>query len=124
MVSLASTPRVMVLPVLVSDKSIRQVDEDLYAMARDSEGMEDQVKERLLLNVVVGKGAPVLQLLAKKHEALTVRKDALELVLDLGLDHGDGVAGLDLENDGPVDLYKNLHFESESKSVSEAAIQK
>jgi hypothetical protein len=41
------------------------------------------VQRRLLLNVVVGERAVVLELLARKDEALLVRRDAL-LVLDLG----------------------------------------
>lgn len=46
---------------------------------------EDQVEGRLLLDVVVRKGAAVLELLAGEDETLLVRGDAL-LVLDLGLD--------------------------------------
>ena len=43
------------------------------------------MKRRLLLNVVVGKGAPVLELLSGKDQALLVRGNAL-LILNLGLD--------------------------------------
>jgi hypothetical protein len=46
---------------------------------------EDQVKSRLLLDVVVGKSTAVLELLAGEDQALLVRGNAL-LVLDLGLD--------------------------------------
>jgi hypothetical protein len=46
---------------------------------------EDQVESRLLLDVVVGQGAAVLELLAGEDQALLVRGNAL-LVLDLGLD--------------------------------------
>jgi hypothetical protein len=46
---------------------------------------EDQVKRRLLLDVVVGQGAAILELLAGEDQALLVRGNAL-LVLDLGLD--------------------------------------
>ena len=53
----------------------------------------------LLLDVVVGEGAALLELLAGEDEALLVRGDAL-LVLDLGLDVLDGVVGLDLKRDG------------------------
>ena len=60
---------------------------------------EDQVEGRLLLDVVVGKRAAVLELLAGKDQALLVGGNAL-LVLDLGLDIVDGVRGLDLEGDG------------------------
>ena len=53
---------------------------------------------RLLLDVVVGKGAAVLELLASEDEALLIRRDTL-LVLDLGLDVLDGVRRLDLKGD-------------------------
>jgi hypothetical protein len=43
------------------------------------------VESGLLLDVVVGKGAAVLELLAGEDQALLVRGNAL-LVLDLGLD--------------------------------------
>jgi hypothetical protein len=46
---------------------------------------EDQVESRLLLDVVVGKGAAILELLAGEDQTLLVRGNAL-LVLDLGLD--------------------------------------
>ena len=53
----------------------------------------------LLLDVVVGQGAAIFQLLAGEDEALLIRGDAL-LVLDLGLDVVDGVRRLDLKGDG------------------------
>ena len=52
-----------------------------------------------LLDVVVGEGASVLQLLASEDQALLVGRDAL-LVLDLGLDVLDRVRRLYLERDG------------------------
>jgi hypothetical protein len=60
---------------------------------------EDKVKSRLLLDVVVGKGAAILELLAGKDQALLVWGNAL-LVLNLALDIVDGVRGLDLKGDG------------------------
>ena len=57
------------------------------------------MERRLLLDVVVRKGAAVLKLLAGEDEALLIRGDAL-LVLDLGLDVVDGVRRLDLKGDG------------------------
>ena len=53
---------------------------------------------RLFLDVVVGKSAAVLELLAGEDQTLLVRRDAL-LVLDLGLDIVDGVRGFDLKGD-------------------------
>jgi hypothetical protein len=57
------------------------------------------VESGLLLDVVVGESAAVLQLLASKDQALLVRRNTL-LVLDLGLDIVDGVGGLNLKGDG------------------------
>eukprot|EP00601_Ochromonadales_sp_CCMP2298_P002221 CAMPEP_0173177652 /NCGR_PEP_ID=MMETSP1141-20130122/5106_1 /TAXON_ID=483371 /ORGANISM="non described non described, Strain CCMP2298" /LENGTH=102 /DNA_ID=CAMNT_0014100069 /DNA_START=137 /DNA_END=445 /DNA_ORIENTATION=+ len=56
---------------------------------------EDQVEGGLLLDVVVGKGAAILELLAREDQTLLVRRDAL-LVLDLLLDIINRVRGLDL----------------------------
>ena len=53
----------------------------------------------LLLDVVVGKGTAILELLAREDKPLLVRRDAL-LVLNLCLDIVDGVGALDLEGDG------------------------
>ena len=71
------------------------LDEDLHATAE----AEDEMKCRLLLDVIVRKSAAVFELLAGKDEALLVGRDAL-LILDLGLHVIDGVAGLDLKCDG------------------------
>jgi hypothetical protein len=60
---------------------------------------EDQVKGRLLLDVVIRKSATILQLLACEDQALLVRRDTL-LILDLRLNIVDSIAGLDLKGDG------------------------
>jgi hypothetical protein len=57
------------------------------------------VQGALLLDVVVGQGVAILELLASVDEALLVRRDAL-LVLHLGLDGGDSVGRIHLERDG------------------------
>uniref|UniRef100_A0A087YL57 Uncharacterized protein n=1 Tax=Poecilia formosa TaxID=48698 RepID=A0A087YL57_POEFO len=57
------------------------------------------VKGGLLLDVVVRQGAAIFQLLSGKDQPLLVRGDAL-LILDLGLDVLNGVAGLNLQGDG------------------------
>ena len=66
-----------------------------------------------LLNVVVGKGTAVLELLAGEDQALLVRRNAL-LVLDLGLHIVDGIAGLDLKSDGLAGDYREevRHFDT------------
>jgi hypothetical protein len=59
---------------------------------------QDEMEGRLLLDVVVGEGAAVFELLASEDQALLVRRDAL-LVLDLGLDIVDGIGRLHLKGD-------------------------
>ena len=56
------------------------------------------MKCALLLDIVVGQSATVLQLLAGKDESLLIGRDPF-FVLDLGLDIVDRVRGLDLEGD-------------------------
>merc|ERR1711862_122338 len=59
----------------------QSLDEDLHTTAET----EDQVEGGLLLDVVVRKGAAILELLASKDETLLIGRDAF-LVLDLSLD--------------------------------------
>jgi len=56
------------------------------------------VESRLLLDVIVGEGATILELLAGEDESLLVGRDTL-LVLDFGLDVLDGVRLFDVEGD-------------------------
>uniref|UniRef100_A0A453NF08 Uncharacterized protein n=1 Tax=Aegilops tauschii subsp. strangulata TaxID=200361 RepID=A0A453NF08_AEGTS len=71
-----------------------------------------QVKGGLFLDVVVGQGAAVLQLLASKDQALLVRGNAL-LVLDLSLNIVNGVRALNLQSDGLASegLHEDLHLQ-------------
>jgi hypothetical protein len=59
---------------------------------------ENEMESGLLLNVVVGEGATIFELLAGEDQSLLVRGDTL-LVLDLGLDVVNGVGRLNLEGD-------------------------
>merc|ERR1719411_2454435 len=70
--------------------------EGLHEDLHTSPKTENEMEGGLLLDVVVGEGPSVLELLASKDQPLLVRGDAL-LVLDLGLHILDGVRGLDLE---------------------------
>jgi len=79
-------------PVLSSTRSSR-----LKVSRETSMEAEHQMEGGLLLDVVVGERAAVLELLACEDEALRVGGDTL-LVLDLELDHVDGVGGLDLKH--------------------------
>jgi len=73
------------------------------------------VKGRLLLDVVVGQGPAILQLLAGKDQPLLIWGNAL-LVLDLSLDVLNGIGGLDLKGDclpGQC-LHEDLHSTSQT----------
>jgi len=87
--------------------SRQSLDENLHSSSES----KDQVKGRLLLDVVVGQSAAVLQLLASEDETLLVWRDAL-LVLDLCLDVFDGVGSFDLKGDRlPCQRFdENLHL--------------
>jgi len=80
---------------------------------------EDQVECGLLLDVVVGKSAAILELLAGEDQALLVWGISL-LVLDLGLDIVDGVGRLHLKGDSLAreGLDEDLHVLSRNASSS------
>ena len=71
------------------------------------------MKCRLLLNVVIGQGSAILQLLTSENQSLLVRRNAL-LVLDFALNGLNAVTGLDIQRNGlPREcLYKYLHLEN------------
>ena len=64
----------------------------------------------LFLNVVIGEGSAVLELLSSEDESLLIRWDAF-LVLDLSLDVLNGVGWLDVQGDcfSCKGLDENLH---------------
>ena len=86
----------MLINIIASSFIISTATNFIYTTTTEA---QHQVEGRLLLDVVVGEGAAILELLARKDQALLVRGDAL-LVLDLALDHIDGVGALNLESDG------------------------
>jgi len=81
------------------------------------------MKGGLLLDVVVGEGASVLELFSSKDQPLLVWRDSL-LVLDLGLDVLDGVGRFDLEGDGlsSEGLDEYLHSSTETQNQMESAL--
>jgi len=62
------------------------LDEDLHTSSES----EHQVEGRFLLDVIVGEGSAVFQLLSSEDESLLIGRDSL-LVLDLGLNILNGV---------------------------------
>merc|ERR1712014_303063 len=95
------------------------LDEDLHT----SPEPEDEVKGRLLLDVVVRKSPAILQLLASEDQPLLIWGDSL-LVLDLGLDVLNAVRGLDLEGDGLAGegLDEDLHTSPEPEHKMESGL--
>merc|ERR1712093_313762 len=84
---------------------------------------EDEVEGGLLLDVVVGKRAAVLELLAGEDEALLVGGNTL-LVLDLLLHVLDRVARLDFEGDrlAGKGLNEDLHTTAQTKNKVESRL--
>jgi len=82
------------------------LDKNLHATPK----AQNQMKGGLFLDVVVRKGSAIFKLLACKDQSLLIWGNAL-LVLNLGLDILDGIAGLNFESDGFASegLDKNLH---------------
>ena len=92
--------------------SSERLDEDLHATAET----EHQVESGLLLDVVVGEGATILELLSSKDKALLIGRNTF-LVLDLGLDVVNGVRWLDLKGDSLSSerLDEDLHATAETE---------
>ena len=88
----------------------------LISLLVPSPQAKNQMQSGLLLNIVVGEGPAILELLASKDQPLLIWGDTL-LVLDLGLDILDGVGGLDLKGDGLASegLDEDLHTTTETK---------
>jgi hypothetical protein len=68
------------------------------------------MKGTFLLNIIIRKSSPVLELFTSKNEPLLIGRDAF-LILDLRLDVIDGVGRLNFQGDGlPCKrLHKDLH---------------
>jgi len=72
---------------------------------------QNQMKRRLLLNVVVTQSSSVFQLLSSKNQPLLIRWDSL-LVLNLRLHVIDGIGRFDFESDGFTGESLNKNFAS------------
>ena len=81
------------------------------------------MKSGLLLDIVVGKGPAVLELLSGENQPLLIGWDSL-LVLDLGLHVLNGVRWLNIEGDGlsGEGLDEDLHSTSESEDQMESGL--
>jgi hypothetical protein len=85
------------------------LDENLHSTSES----EDEVKSRLLLDVVVLKSAAIFELLTGEDKSLLIWGNTF-FVLDLGLDGFDGVGLLNFESNSFTGegLDENLHFSS------------
>merc|ERR1712119_159557 len=82
----------------------------LTFLAATSEA-EDKMQSGLFLDVVVGESAAIFKLLAGEDQPLLIWRNSF-LVLNLGFDVLDTIAGFDLESDGLTreGFHENLHF--------------
>jgi len=83
------------------------LNEDLHSTSKS----EDEMEGGLFLDVVIGEGSTVFELLTSEDKSLLIWRNTF-LVLDLSLDVLDGVCWLDIEGDGLTGegLDENLHF--------------
>ena len=82
------------------------LDEDLHTTSKS----EDEMEGGFLLDVVVGEGSAILELLTSEDESLLIRWDTF-FVLDLGLNILDGICWLNIKGDGLTSegFDENLH---------------
>merc|ERR1712099_206063 len=85
--------------------------------SKSSTETQNQVQSRLLLDVVVGQRAPVLELLTGENETLLIGRNSL-LVLNFGLHILDRVGSLDIQGDSfaSQSLDKNLHTTTQAQN--------
>ena len=88
------------------------LDEDLHTTSKS----EDEMKSGLLLDVVVGEGSTVLELLTGEDKSLLVGWDTF-LILDLSLDIINGVRWFNVQGNGLTSqsLDKDLHATTKAK---------
>jgi hypothetical protein len=93
------------------------LDEDLHTTSKS----EDEMKGRLLLDVVVLEGSAVFELLSGEDESLLIWGNSF-LILDLGFDVLNSVCWLDIKGDGLTSksLDEDLHTTSKSEDKMES----
>ena len=95
------------------------LNKDLHTTAE----AKDEMESGLLLDVIVGEGAAVFELLTGKDEALLVGRNTL-LVLNLGLNIVDSVGRLDLKSNSLASkgLDEDLHATTEAEYEMEGRL--
>jgi len=81
------------------------------------------MESALLLDVIIGEGTPIFELLTSKDETLLIWGNSL-LILDFGLDIFDGVWWLYLEGYGfsSKSLDKDLHTTTKTENKMKSAL--
>ena len=95
------------------------LDEDLHTTSKS----EDEMESGLFLDVVIGEGSSIFELLSSEDESLLIWGNTF-LILDLGFDVLDGVCWLNIKGDGFTSegLDEDLHTTSESKDEMEGGL--
>jgi len=95
------------------------LDEDLHTTSKS----EDEMESGLFLDVVIGEGSSIFELLSSEDESLLIWGNTF-LILDLGFDVLDGVCWLNIKGDGFTSegLDEDLHTTSESKNEMEGGL--
>ena len=99
--------------------SSQGLDENLHTTSESQHKMESG----LLLDVVIGEGSAVFELLTSEDKSLLVWWNTF-LVLDLGFDVLNGVSWLNIKGDGLASegLDEDLHTTSESENEMESGL--
>jgi len=97
--------------------------ESFYENLHVREVWQDEMESGFLLDVVVGEGSSILELLTGEDKSLLIGWDTF-LVLDFGLDVLDGVRWLNVEGDGlsGEGLDEDLHTTSESQDEMKSGL--
>ena len=77
-----------------TERRYSRLDKDLHTTPQT----KNQVKRRLLLDVIIRQGPPIFELFPSEDETLLIRRNAL-FILDLRLHVIDGIRGLHLQSD-------------------------
>merc|ERR1719261_2472705 len=94
-----------------------------YRLLHSTAETQDQVERGLLLDVVIGERAPILQLLACENETLLIGGNTL-FVLNLCFDIIDRVTRLDIKRDGLArqGLHEDLHASTQAQDQVERGL--
>jgi hypothetical protein len=90
----------------------KSLDEDLHSTSKS----EDEMKSGLFLNIIIGEGSAVFELLSGEDKSLLIWWDTF-LILDLSFDVFNSVCWFNIKGDGLTSesLDEDLHSSSKSE---------